>query len=195
MSEVLLGSPTASALTHSDDIVQDVFEAVDDSSNRFDARRGSLLTYLKMAARTRHLDGRAQRQAGAVAKRPASDLTSLLLPAEMEGLKALSKLQMQLALAALPQQERVAIELSYFGDLTNRSVAEQLGLPEGTVKGRIRKWSRPSPNVGRAFLGRPSMQSDAPLNNPGETGELAAEASGFLARWPTLIPALRLWPC
>jgi RNA polymerase sigma-70 factor (ECF subfamily) len=46
--------------------------------------------------------------------------------------------QVRTALASLPPDERVAIELAYFGANTYRQVAELLGAPEGTIKARIR---------------------------------------------------------
>jgi len=42
------------------------------------------------------------------------------------------------AIDSLPSDRRRCIELAYFGGLTFRQVAEQLDLPEGTVKTRIR---------------------------------------------------------
>ena len=41
------------------------------------------------------------------------------------------------AIAALPNDQRVALELAYFGHLTYVQVAGKLGAPLGTVKSRI----------------------------------------------------------
>jgi RNA polymerase sigma-70 factor, ECF subfamily len=41
------------------------------------------------------------------------------------------------AIAALPEEQRQAIELSYFGNLSHAQIAGRLGIPLGTIKGRL----------------------------------------------------------
>lgn len=43
------------------------------------------------------------------------------------------------ALSAIPPEERLALELAYYGDLSQVEIAERLGWPLGTVKTRTRR--------------------------------------------------------
>ena len=48
------------------------------------------------------------------------------------------------ALATLPPEQRQVVEMAYYGGLTHAEIAERVGIPVGTVKGRLRlaldKW-------------------------------------------------------
>jgi RNA polymerase sigma-70 factor (ECF subfamily) len=61
---------------------------------------------------------------------------------EDEALRRLSGDDIRSALVELERREREAIELAFFGGMSYRAVAEHLGIPEGTVKSRIRSGLR-----------------------------------------------------
>ena len=52
--------------------------------------------------------------------------------------QSLDAVTIGVALRSLPEAQRRAIELSYFGGLTHAEIAARLALPLGTVKGRMR---------------------------------------------------------
>jgi len=45
---------------------------------------------------------------------------------------------LRLLLEQLPAEQRQVVDLAFFGGLTHSELAEYLGLPLGTVKGRLR---------------------------------------------------------
>ncbi|MHB8659081.1 MAG: sigma factor-like helix-turn-helix DNA-binding protein [Solirubrobacteraceae bacterium] len=45
---------------------------------------------------------------------------------------------MQAALASIPEAQEEVIVLSFYGQLSHTEIGAQLGLPPGTVKGRMR---------------------------------------------------------
>jgi RNA polymerase sigma-70 factor (ECF subfamily) len=51
---------------------------------------------------------------------------------------SLEAAQVRSALDTLPVDQRRAIELAYFGGLSHSEIAGKLGIPVGTVKGRLR---------------------------------------------------------
>ena len=61
-------------------------------------------------------------------------------PPSSEDIVAVSQEQTLLrrCLAQLPENQRLMIEQSYFGDLSHYEIAEATGLPLGTIKSRIR---------------------------------------------------------
>jgi RNA polymerase sigma factor (sigma-70 family) len=130
----VIGDPRAA-----EDIAQDVFLFVWERPEAFDPARGSLRTWLGTLAHRRAVDyvrreearrRRTQREAGrqAAAIPDVAEMATALVAAE----------RVRAALDVLPDEQRRAIQLAYFGGRTYRQVAEQLGIPEGTAKSRLR---------------------------------------------------------
>ncbi|HEU4320639.1 MAG TPA: sigma-70 family RNA polymerase sigma factor [Acidimicrobiia bacterium] len=123
-----------------EDTVQEVFVSFWNTPDRFDPGRGSLRTFLLTLAHRRAIDivrseqARFNREEKVPEDVPPSiddEVWSRTVSAEVRE-----------AVAALSEGEREAISLAYFGGLTYIEVAERLGLPEGTVKSRIRSGMR-----------------------------------------------------
>jgi RNA polymerase sigma-70 factor, ECF subfamily len=58
---------------------------------------------------------------------------------DAEVVAAAERADLQAALRKLSQRERELLELRYEQDLTQRAIASQLGIPEGTVKVRLHR--------------------------------------------------------
>ena len=94
-----------------------------------------------MLARSRALDRLRSRQRRTGQETPIdAGLPLASSAAQPEELASLGQQRrhMKLALATLADEQRVAIELAYFGGLSHSELAEKLGQPLGTVKTRIR---------------------------------------------------------
>jgi RNA polymerase sigma-70 factor, ECF subfamily len=122
-----------------DEVTQDVFLDLWRRPEVFDPGRGSLRTFLVTRAHGRAVDlvraetarrSREQRDAAGTAL-GGYDLDHFVFD-----LATADKVNQ--AVASLPADERVAIEMAYFEGMTYREVATTLGAPEGTIKTRIR---------------------------------------------------------
>ena len=125
------------------DVVQDVFLRVWRRPGSFDARRGELGSYLRMMARSRALDLWREGQAAG----RASDRLQLVVdgapppvedsPAMAAELAATHDTVIE-ALQQLPEPQREALVLAYWGGLTAGEIADHEHVPLGTAKSRIR---------------------------------------------------------
>lgn len=124
-----------------EEVTQDVFVHLWEHPYAFDPGRGSLRTWLATLAHRRAVDWvrreeRHRRLLDAVGHTdPVAPIIDLIIADETGA-------RVQRAVAALPQGLREAIELSYYRGRTYRQAAIELGLPEGTVKSRIRSGLR-----------------------------------------------------
>ena len=123
-----------------EDVVHDAFVTVWRKIDRFDAGRGSLRAWLMTVVRNRAIDRVRARRPGMTVE--DADERSLLRtepnPTWEDALRRTSAGDVRAAMAALPDEQRRAVELAYFEGYTYREVAELTGVPTGTANGRLR---------------------------------------------------------
>lgn len=138
-----------------EDVVEETFWQAWRQADRFAEERGSVQTWLLTIARSRSLDrlrslkrrredsfddvsspAASSAGSGAASSEPAlpASPSDPLLAAELQERSVL----VREALAELPREQREALELGYFGGLSQSEIADRTGQPLGTVKTRMR---------------------------------------------------------
>ena len=130
-----------------EEVVADAFAQVWRSAASFDPSRGNVLAWLTTIVRSRALDlvrsqrrrARALDQAVAMSDESEQPGMSTGIAFADRGVE-LSEAQrlVRQSLGALPANQRVVLELAYFGGLSQSEIAEKLQEPLGTVKTRMR---------------------------------------------------------
>jgi RNA polymerase sigma-70 factor, ECF subfamily len=130
-------------VSRAQDVVQEVFLGLWRDPERYDPSRAALGRYLNVMARSRALDlwreaqvaGRAAERMRLLAGREAGRVDDLPTAAtERRHTQAIVKR----GLMRLPELQREAIVLAYWGGLTAEEIARSTGAPLGTIKSRIR---------------------------------------------------------
>jgi RNA polymerase sigma-70 factor, ECF subfamily len=119
-----------------EDAVQEAFLAVWRGSARFVPERARASSWILMLVHRRAVDivrssQRRRTESMEVAPEEADPT------ATDAALRRLERERILAALAKLPEREREAIELAYYGGFTQSELAEQLGEPLGTIKSRM----------------------------------------------------------
>ena len=123
-----------------EDLVQDAFLKVWRGAGSFRSERGSVRTWLLSIVHNRGIDqlrslGSSRRtqqrmEASAPRSQPSEAFAQSWRNSQRE--------QVREALKTLPPEQLKVLELAYFSGYTHVEIAELLGLPLGTVKGRMR---------------------------------------------------------
>jgi RNA polymerase sigma-70 factor (ECF subfamily) len=129
--------------TAAQDVVQDVFLRVWRNPQKFDARRGELGSFLRLMARSRAVDlwregqsyGRAEDRLKIVA---GAEPPRVDAQPDHIALASADRSTVRAALGRLPDPQREALVLAYWGGLTADQIAVKAGVPLGTAKSRIR---------------------------------------------------------
>ncbi|MCS7257442.1 MAG: sigma-70 family RNA polymerase sigma factor [Thermomicrobium sp.] len=122
-----------------EDIVQELFVQLWQYPDLYDAGRGAFAPWFLRMARNRAIDALRRRQRD---RRLQERLSRVEWwdPDDPDEWTMLGEeaTRVRQALAELESEQRQVLELAYFGGLTQREIAERLGIPLGTVKTRVR---------------------------------------------------------
>jgi RNA polymerase sigma-70 factor, ECF subfamily len=125
-----------------EDVTQEAFVSIWRSGARYDRARGSVRSWMLGIVRNRAIDllrscsSRAPKlgfdDEAVLEQRPADELT------DVEALRRETAREVRGALDELPGEQSKVIELAYFGGFSQSEIASMVGVPLGTVKGRMR---------------------------------------------------------
>jgi RNA polymerase sigma-70 factor, ECF subfamily len=119
-----------------EDAVQEGFLAVWRTAGRFVPERGKASTWILTLVHRRAVDlvrREERRRADTLEHAPEQGGGA----ADEQAWLRLQRERVQHALTQLPDQQREAIELAYYGGFTQSELAERLGQPLGTIKSRM----------------------------------------------------------
>lgn len=130
--------------TEAEDLVQDVFLHLWRRAELFDGDRGQFVGWLVSLTRNRAIDRlRARRTRERKGEEYEAEVAAAPAPrgADPNETAYVTELRDAVvrALSDLPEPQRTALELAYFGGLSHSEIAERLAAPLGTVKARIRQ--------------------------------------------------------
>jgi RNA polymerase sigma-70 factor (ECF subfamily) len=126
-----------------EDVVEDAFWQAWRQASRFDPTRGAVHTWLLTIARSRALDRVRSLRRRREDPLEGDDGQAVAQPTAegdpgLDAEAAERRTIVVAALADLPSEQREALELGYFGGLSQSEIAERTGQPLGTVKTRMR---------------------------------------------------------
>ena len=124
-----------------EEVLQLSFMEIWKKAATFDPQRSAPFTWLVMIARNRALDRlRVRERQARLEEAAAADPEPFTVAADDEpGVGGDVRSLLVFALAQIPGDQRLAIEMAFFHGLTHDEISENLGEPLGTIKARIRR--------------------------------------------------------
>lgn len=120
------------------DVTQEVFLTAWRRRDRFDVSKGSLIGWLMGIAKHKVLDSHRSAARSRALEEKVSGVIELR--PEGPGVDALAdRMLVEEALQDLSERARKAVELAFWSDLTHVEIAQECGIPLGTVKSDIRR--------------------------------------------------------
>jgi RNA polymerase sigma-70 factor (ECF subfamily) len=154
-----------------EEVAQEVFLKLWTRADQYDPARGSVPAWLLTIARRSALDRiRLEGRRPPLSDFPAAS-GQPALAAGADGSDEARWRALRFALHDLPAEQRRAIELSFYHGLSQREIAEFLGVPLGTVKTRIRLGMDKLRRAWIGDAGRPARRSEADARGVNLEGE------------------------
>jgi RNA polymerase sigma-70 factor (ECF subfamily) len=124
------------------DVTQEAFLSMWRSGARYDRTRGSVRAWVLGIVRNRAIDA-LRRETGKAPRLDFDDEAVLERRAapertDSEALRRETAREVRDVLEDLPPEQSRVIQLAYFGGFSHSEIAQMLGMPLGTVKGRMR---------------------------------------------------------
>jgi len=125
-----------SSASQADDLAQDVLLTIWRRAGRYDRSRASAATWIFTIARNKHVDRIRKASRDPVDPRAAEPAPAPLLDDQVFARQDATFLRK--AVLALPDDQRVILLGTFFEFRTQADLAQDLGVPLGTVKSRTR---------------------------------------------------------
>jgi RNA polymerase sigma-70 factor (ECF subfamily) len=129
-----LGMDAAAA----EDLAQDVMTVLWHKADLFDPSKSSLATWLFRVARNRRIDGMRRDRSHLLDQHDPMLQPDEVEPADRTVDAMRRDERVRVAMQELPDNQAELLRYAYFLGLTQSQIAEETGLPLGTVKSRIR---------------------------------------------------------
>lgn len=129
----------------SEDVLQEAFVQMWKRTATYDATRSSLFTWAVMIARHKAIDRlRSRQRQTRLSEAVANETEPFAVSAPSDRadnalVRTDERERVRAALSQLGEGQREAIDLAFFGGLTQTQISERLGAPLGTVKANIRR--------------------------------------------------------
>jgi RNA polymerase sigma-70 factor (ECF subfamily) len=123
-----------------EDVVQDAFVRIWLMAHSYDSGRGSVKAWVLTVVRNRGIDHlrRLNARPHATVDIGTIDMGGSPEAVWNEVVRSVDSGLVQDALRSLPAEQRQVIDIAYFQGLSQQEISAELGLPLGTVKGRMR---------------------------------------------------------
>ncbi len=124
-----------------EEVVSDVYLQVWEQANRFQAEKGSVMSWLLTICRSRAIDRLRKRQhySSEISDTECNELLGLIVSPEQLLTDTQQYSTINQALKKLTSLQRQLLSLAFFRGMTYQEIADFINMPLGTVKSHIRR--------------------------------------------------------